>query len=397
MKINLWDNIKSRNSVNIDIVTWLDMIKSSNYEKEIQAARLVGKSNPLYNQIKNNLPAATLNFSFKSQRKNEDVISSTGYCYLDFDCSSKDEAEQLKLKLSTDPYIFACWLSLSELGVGALVKVECLSIESFKEQYLDIISQLGLEVEIDKMAIKATQPNALSLDPNIYININSLTKKCKLPIIDSKEVLYKEVYSFPETEAEEFVRTFTGLIWETYLPMEEYENRDVVFKDAMYFKAYWPFVNRGQPKRISTGERNNTFSALINNLRILNPNEENQVLSISKYFNSNFCITPLSSSELQKMVSYAYSREPQPIGVRIKKTWINPNCENKLKALGDARKLITIDKIETYLSEALCSNKKITITSIAKATGISRQTIHKYVTLYENEINEFNNNLKIKK
>jgi len=75
--INLWENFKSHTNQQIQIEDWLALIKNSQHTPQIEAARLLGKSNPIYKTIKESLPAATLKFSFHNSRKNSDICCST--------------------------------------------------------------------------------------------------------------------------------------------------------------------------------------------------------------------------------------------------------------------------------------------------------------------------------
>ena len=178
--------------------------------------------------------------------------------------------------------------------------------------------------------------------------------------------------------------------------MESYPT-NVVFKEEQYFKAYWPFQAFGKPKKVTKGERNNTVTCFINNLRILNPTKQAMVTNLVKAYNKEYCSPSLPEKEIEEMVSYAYSRECNPIGVRTKRIWVNPDIKDKRQAIGKAKAESSKGKIEEYLSIALCENEKITPTKIIKATGLCRATVYKYLALYNEEINDFNESLKITK
>jgi hypothetical protein len=92
------------------------------------------------------------------------------------------------------------------------------------------------------------------------------------------------------------------------------------------------------------------------------------------------------------MIEYSYSRtDLEPIWVRTKKIWVDPAYKgNKNKLIGQAKKLRSVNKIEDYLSEAFCKQKKITVKKIVEATDLSMSTVNLYLVHYKDEIKEFN-------
>jgi hypothetical protein len=390
--LNLWPNIRSAQTTQqITINQWCSWIQSSDHKAEIEAARCLGKSHPFYHQLKQQLPAVTFNFQFDGSRRNQNITESTGFLYLDFDCDTQEKAKQIKQRLVRNSFVFATWLSLSQQGVAAIVRVKGITTTNFKQEYLEICKELGLEREIDQMAIKCTQQTVLSYDPEIYINTKSKIKKCKTPNIKKTNSTYIRSFTLLETE---FVDAFDSLIWERHLPLDEYTQTVVRNRPEVFFRAYWPFEARGRWRKINQGERNSVFSKLINNLAILNPNKASQVLRVCNWFNQNWTITPYAYAELKSMVDWAYKANLQPVCTSIKSTWIHPKCKNKLKELGKSRQAESKLKIELFLSEWLCTDKKITKRLISQETGLSRPTIDKYIINYEQEINEHNKKCK---
>ena len=148
----------------IEVNEWLDLIRQSDYSSTIQLAR-EGKLG--YKSIKSSVPATTFNFRFNSTKNNEDIKVSTGLLYIDVDDSDLNISNLDKSK------VFACYKSFGGKGLGIIVQVENMDLYNFKSFYESIINDLGLNNYYDKCAAKATQPNALSYDPNLYYNSNS--------------------------------------------------------------------------------------------------------------------------------------------------------------------------------------------------------------------------------
>jgi hypothetical protein len=402
--INLWENFKSHTNQQIQIEDWLALIKNSPHTNQIEAARLLGKSNPIYKTIKESLPAATLNFSFHNSRKNSDICCSTGFFYIDFDTQSKEEAESLKLDLSNNPHIYAAWLSLSQLGIGALIKVEGITLDNFRESYKEITQELG--IEFDPMAVKATQANVISSDPQIYINTNSVPKK--VSSINNKTtttILYLEDTFLPEFEIPEFVITESNRVrFNLKVTLPTYNSDcDYYPKGLPYFEAYWPYSHKGQHSRIFSGRRHSTITTFANNLIILNPTVSlEQVVSWIHSFNKSYCVEPFTYKEVYKIVEEKYKlRETlQPIGIKLKKFWVNPNSINKKQAFLNCKSVSTkahsLSLIQDFIGlELYNTTSKVTLQTIANYTGLSLITIKRNITKeLQSLIKEHNQSLK---
>ena len=75
----------------------------------------------------------------------------------------------------TDKYARRKFVLLSDFntagnGWSLIVKVDGLTPDNFKPSYFHICNELTIEDYIDLNAVKPTQYNVLSYDPNIYVN-----------------------------------------------------------------------------------------------------------------------------------------------------------------------------------------------------------------------------------
>jgi hypothetical protein len=172
--INIYKNIQNPLVLGeIDIYEVMDMIQNPDekVKQKILHARekLSQNDKEEYNKIKSTLPCFTLNFRFHRYKKTENIISSTGFIYLDVDGDITLD--------KTNPYIFASWKSISGKGRGFLVMVEGLTPENFKLNYKLIADELGINADLN--AAKPTQYCFHSYDCELYSNDNSLTWGCK--------------------------------------------------------------------------------------------------------------------------------------------------------------------------------------------------------------------------
>ena len=165
--INQFANCKNpyvNKNVTIDVA--LSAIKNGDSNLQtILDIRKLGKSSPDYQKTKaTKLPTNRFNFRFIENVSNITISEPTGLIYIDVDDSTNVDL--------TNPYIYACWKSLSETGLGILVKVDGLSLNNFKDTYLRIGDMLGIQMDLG--ACKATQQTVQSYDPNLYKNKDSL-------------------------------------------------------------------------------------------------------------------------------------------------------------------------------------------------------------------------------
>jgi hypothetical protein len=398
-QINLWDSLKSKKSSTITIDKWLDLIKSENeYSSIIREARLIGKPSPTYDYLKEKLPCATLAFSFKDSRTNSSIIDSTGFIYVDFDCNSKEQALKAKQEFISNEHTYAVWLSLSEMGIGALIKVENIDKDNYARQYKQILESLN--INFDKQAVKTTQPNILSSDEFLYLNKES--KVLDFGIFSNKKE--KRNIIIKDTEKTIFSTEnndhLDKKIFKLRFTLDNYKTDCDYYKDGLpYFEAYWPYSNLKQRSVITSGKRNHTISTFAHNLIILNKDSTVEEITSWIYsFNKSYCQPPLSYGEVKAIVDTKYTLKDslQPIGIKNKKYWTNPNATDKKKAFQDARRNRTTMLIEQFLSDELFNfDKKVTYKIISEVTGLSLITIKRNLTdEHKKYINEFNKSLE---
>lgn len=360
----------------IDIYSFLDMVKNPKPERKeaiLKAREYYNKGEQSsYNRLKGQLPCTTLNFTFSDWKNDQNIIAPTGFIYIDLDGTTELD--------STNPLIFASWVSLSGNGKGILVKVENLSLDNFKDTY-DAISK-ELCIESDNGASKATQFNVISYDSNLYVNNDSIAYEANVVI--NKNTPTTIAYNYKER------KDATELGEETTLRYDNTEDIDFEGKDYIFYPNDKALFAKGWiPKRIPTGERNEMLSSLAYQFKGLNPKLpiKNLRLFIMN-INRSRCLEPLDQIEVNHIVNKIAKMEViEPFLNMPRRIVFNPkkslSRRQKLsianKLIGRRRSSMTIQE----LKDIVCSwdyneHGKITQVKLAKVSGRNIKTIEKY-------------------
>jgi hypothetical protein len=116
--------------------------------------------------FKKNLPLVLFSGEFTS--RNDDAIERhSEFIVLDFD---HIDVEASKALLSTDPYVYSCWVSPSGDGLKALVKIT--NPERHRDHFRSLKSHFNKEysLEVDESGINESRGCFESYDPEIVIN-----------------------------------------------------------------------------------------------------------------------------------------------------------------------------------------------------------------------------------
>jgi hypothetical protein len=352
--------------------------------------RKLGKLSPIYQKIKiNKIPTFRFNFKFRGKVSNETIYMPTGLIYIDVDDTTVIDL--------TNPYIYASWKSLSETGLGILVKVDGLSLTNFKDTYQAIGDILG--VQIDLGACKATQQNVLSYDTNLYENKNSLTfqainkkvsstilreKREELIILDdtffkSKKIRFNNINDyFNDTDGD-------------YIVFDEKKNLCI------------PFI----PKRIEVGQRNRTMFGVLSQYALLNPTMENGFLiacanEINRHFTQKY-----DEEKIKSIVAGVIKKRKEgtlePYLNKERRIIFNPDKKitkkEKQKTTAVLMGKIKTDKTQKFINDTIDDWKfqndgKITQEKIAKKLNKSLVTIKRNWSPFKEFVSELNSSFK---
>lgn len=398
--INYYKCVKSQATVlgSIEIDEFLSIVKYGNeYLETIKEARsklLIDRTS--YDKIKvSKLPCYTLNFTFDKKKSNETIIASTGYIYLDIDGNTNID--------TSNPLIFATWLSLSGTGRGILVKTNKVTRENFKYTYNSIAK--ALNIEPDTNACKPTQFNVLSYDPKLYVNYNS-----KVWVTDNTPINKK--YHYSNTNKNK--NTISNVVVLKNQPIR-FSNLDEIIQD-IDFKGEVVFVYEEKIeyatcflpyKGIINGKRNQILLSYTIQFRALNSFiTHRNLLEILRSVNKKKCYEPYPDKRIIEIVNYVMElNDIVPLNNATRKIVFNPDYELtgkqrrqlSIQEINNGKIQKSIKRIERVIEEwDFEKDGKITQKGIKQNGGGCLNTVIKYYELFKSQIKEMNQDLKIK-
>ena len=391
-------SLKSTQPTNkIDIGQWVNKIKSP--EKSLKNKIDLIRSKQLdKQQEKYNLPAVCYNFVFSTKRTEESIVSPTGLLFIDLDKNLED----LNIDNINKDRVFMLYKSLSGQGYHLVVRVNNLSLESFKTTLDFVIYDLGIKDFCDKGAMKYNQLSFYSYDENIFYNQNSFIYSEVKNIIENKMYPTLRIQSKQQHIFEE---------WGTKLNLR-FNNIDEQRIDGMY-KVDWNNIDIIEAKlpikRVMEGKRSVILFSYATNLLYLN--QHLSFDSFNKHIqNVNNIITknPLPQQEVFKICKsiydYLLKGSLRPIKSKKKRSIIfkqnsGLKKDDKMEIVRDLlskkKKNESLNKIY-YILEEWDFEKygKISIRKISDNFPISKKTIAKYYPEFKNYIQELNKEFK---
>ena len=391
---NYFQSVRSSSQVigTIPVDDYLNKIRYGDeyLDKIIQAREVYNENKEIYNSIKTNeLPCYTLNFTFDGTRKNSSIKESTGYVYLDIDgCTEFD---------FSNPIVFASWKSLSNNGRGVLVKAEGIEPDNFRYAYKEIAEEIGIEADIG--ANKASQPNVLSFDPNIYLNPNSTPYELSY-LGNEKNTHFSNNRIEKRTIGTETGSTFEHLRYDNLDELiQNVEYNDEVIYDygckIKYADAYIPFGG------FKKGGRNTGLCGYGYQLKNLNPNISMGVLlRMLRAANKKYCHPPLGYTQLSQIVKSIHnSVTVQPKFNKTRRFLFNPDYDLSTrekrqlmaKKIGQDKIAKSKKKIEKAIRDwDFEKYGKITQKGLTKTSGLNIKTVQKYYYLFKPTIQFLN-------
>ena len=166
MRVTIFQDIYKKNNSDAHVIqlsTALKRIKEGNSQTVIEAIRDGSKD------FKKKLPVVLFSGEFKA-RNDEALEKHSQFIVLDFDHIN---VEASKAVLSTDPYVYSCWVSPSGDGLKALVKIT--NPERHRDHFraLRTYFEKQYTLEVDESGINEYRACFESWDPDIIINEQS--------------------------------------------------------------------------------------------------------------------------------------------------------------------------------------------------------------------------------
>jgi len=386
---------EEKNGVEVSVGEALQQIKSGHIL--INKARVSPKV--VFEDIKiNKLPCVIWNLSGK-------------YIYLDVDFKknnkennpelSLDEIGNFKKKLMHTGWVYACWVSLSNTGVGLLVYYDCqiISEAEWKTQYISVMEELHQLTGYlpDSSCINLNRKNVLSYDPELQINPNVQAFYGENVKVD------KGVHSNTITKGNRtnIATKCTPLVPDNMKMFHKQSFIDVHFKelidDAIFVddkKGYAVFSTRftkislytPKKKKFNSSRKVTLFYTLLARY-FLNPNySHSNLFDWLKNYNKVICEPPLPEKDVFDIWEYALARIKSPDfyikGNRDCYVHFFSTCSLSLKEKQSVvrqsqvvrSKFAIKEAIQAILNEGLPLTKQL----VAKYSGRKIRTVTKY-------------------
>lgn len=198
---NIYQN-KSKDLIPIDI--FLDYIKSGKWQDIVLKIRCI-QDHAERKAAKEKLPYVTLSGMFTKERRANELTNHSGFIGMDID-NVANELEGLRAMLSSDPFIYAIFTSVSGTGLCVIFKID-------PERHLDAFNGIAdylikkYQVVIDPSGKDVSRPRYVSYDPYLFVNESAVIFKKYLP----KEKKRKITSSiFVKTEFDEVVNNMVS-------------------------------------------------------------------------------------------------------------------------------------------------------------------------------------------
>ncbi|MAN26594.1 MULTISPECIES: BT4734/BF3469 family protein [Mesonia] len=176
MKVSRFQNIYTKSIVQSNLLDELNDIKEGKYQNLIEKCRFFTnkKDYDSYKTLKIKLPIVTFCGTFKNGRKLENLDSYNNIMILDIDHINSSNINVLKNQLIKDKYIYSVWLSPSNEGLKALVRIDS-SPKEHKSSFNSLKKYFKTEynIELDNSGSDITRLCFVSWDKDLYLNTNS--------------------------------------------------------------------------------------------------------------------------------------------------------------------------------------------------------------------------------
>lgn len=383
-------NIFNRSIItSISLDEFIYMMKNPNYlsKKQVDLARetyknsILKKDDPLYKSIKNSLPCITFLNTFDKYVSNDNIISSTGFMYLDI-----DDISHIDLKKHT--FIVAYWKSISNNGYGILIK--CGKVGTLQDNVQELSNILG--IALDKNAVSKDRLNIIGYDCNLYYNPNYTEYKFEKDKKVSQGNIIRYEYRLRASDTIDVSETIRFSNFNELL--KDYNFNGEAFLDLGDNKLEYAEVFI--PKSVFEGNRNKSMFVLCSQVRGLNTwISESLLYRVCDTINKDKFKPTLTEYELRAIVSKVYKKlVPVVMLNKTRRIIFNPDYNlSKIDRLNISAKQIrkavsdknTLKIIETLTNWNFEESGKITKAKIAKQTGLGVATIKRRTK----EINSF--------
>lgn len=177
--LSIYSNIRQTVSKEtIELERFINDIKFGKWQDLVNPVRVL-KDYEERKKAKMQVPYVTLSGYFAAERNAKGLTTHSGFIGMDIDNISS-ELNGVKALLSTDPYVYACFMSISGTGLCVIFKID-------PERHLDAFNAIAdylikkYQIVIDPSGKDICRPRFISYDPDAYLNTDAAKFKKYLP------------------------------------------------------------------------------------------------------------------------------------------------------------------------------------------------------------------------
>lgn len=195
-KISLYKNCYgAKEERSLELNEFLDLIKNGYWESDVNKIRdaidVVQQK-----ELKNQQPAVTISGWFPDGKKNENMVTHSGYLCVDIDnLYDEDKLESLKYSVFNLPYVKAVFKSVRGKGLAIIVKIDPdKHAQSFLQ--IDRIFRNDFQTTIDQSCKNVSRTRIISSDKSALIKLDSAVTMFKVVASITKEIQRPEKEKF---------------------------------------------------------------------------------------------------------------------------------------------------------------------------------------------------------
>lgn len=185
-KVTLYKSVFKKNEPDvIELSMFFDCIRDGTWQDLVLKCRTITDKEKRDNFKANHIPTVTMTGEFTAMR-NDALVELNGYIAMDFD--DTENPQELKERLTTDPYLKAVWISVSGKGVRPLFRIDP---KRYEDSYYGLMEYTNRVYGQPSDNFGVSKPFVASYDPDIYISENEpkqFDQFCKEVKIEDKEI-----------------------------------------------------------------------------------------------------------------------------------------------------------------------------------------------------------------
>lgn len=176
-RISMYSDAYSTASADTSLLQFLDDIRSGVWQDMVLPIRVERDEN-VRREMKKSLPGVTISGIFK-KRSDNNISAHSGYISIDID-KLDAELESARTILSKDPYVFACFTSVSGTGICAIIPIDG---SRHRDAFAAISAYLydNYQFVVDQTGKNESRLRFVSFDPDLFINEDAARFKRYLP------------------------------------------------------------------------------------------------------------------------------------------------------------------------------------------------------------------------